>query len=127
MNGIFVSGCQMVRYLNGGLKTKLKKPKAGQQPRGLIRNIISDIGAFEFLSEVFETFNFFALSSRSFTSCTSKSLSFKCFRYLSVQNSDRKCIIVSLMTLAWRKWRSRQKKKYIVSLILNLIVRGTAN
>ena len=29
LNGIFVSGCQMVRYLNGGLKTELKKTVYG--------------------------------------------------------------------------------------------------
>ena len=28
-NSRFVSGCQMVRYLNGGLKTGLKKPVYG--------------------------------------------------------------------------------------------------
>ena len=28
-NGSFVSGCQTVRYLNGGLKTGLKKPVYG--------------------------------------------------------------------------------------------------
>ena len=28
-NGRFVSGCQNVRYLNGGLKTGLKKPVYG--------------------------------------------------------------------------------------------------
>ena len=30
LNGRFVSGCQMVRYTNGGLKTGLKKPIYGQ-------------------------------------------------------------------------------------------------
>ena len=29
LNGRFVSGCQMVRYSNGGLKTRLKKPVYG--------------------------------------------------------------------------------------------------
>ena len=28
-NGRFVSSCPMVRYLNGGLKTRLKKPVYG--------------------------------------------------------------------------------------------------
>ena len=32
-NGRFVSGCQMVRYQNGGLKTGLKKPVNGPNVR----------------------------------------------------------------------------------------------
>ena len=33
LNGRFVSGCQMVRYSNGGLKTGLKKPVYGPNVR----------------------------------------------------------------------------------------------
>ena len=37
-NGRFVSGCQMVQYLNGGLKTMLKKPVYGPKCQVWILN-----------------------------------------------------------------------------------------